>query len=203
MALLKDKDGKTEPEFLRDYDVTKYFRPSVTVDAVLFHVQKIGGLKLLMIKRGGHPYLGMYAFPGGFVDQNESCEAAVSRELAEETGISGVNLRQLVTVSTPDRDPRWRNITAVYCGKVDEKIRAVAGDDADDAIWFDITYDKPEGVLRFDGGDVKFECKLEIARDAFGRIDLNNTRIVGRGRLAFDHAKIICYLFEAIEEGLL
>ena len=102
MAQLKDKNGKTEQEFLREYDVTRYFRPSVTVDAVLYLPSAHGG-KVLLIKRGGHPYLGLFAFPGGFVDENEDCETAVARELFEETGISNVPLRQLVAASTPGR----------------------------------------------------------------------------------------------------
>ncbi|MDE5593364.1 MAG: NUDIX hydrolase, partial [Clostridiales bacterium] len=139
MDLARDKNGKTEAEFLRDYDVSQYFRPSVTVDAVLYRALAENVLRVLMIKRGGHPFIGMYAFPGGFVEKDESCEVAVSRELQEETGIEGLPLGQLTTVSTPDRDPRWRNITVVYAAEVAGDIGLVAGDDAADAKWFDVT----------------------------------------------------------------
>lgn len=195
MDTARDKNGKTEAEFLRDYDVTKYFRPSVTVDAVLF-CRTERGIKLLMIERGGHPYLGMYAFPGGFVDSDEPCEVAASRELMEETGITDVKLRQLITASTPGRDPRWRNITVVFAAETDRPIKATAGDDAAKAKWFDVAFDGE--IMRFSAAGERFTCTLSVVRDAFGMTDLNKTTIVKRGKIAFDHAKIISYLFDVL-----
>lgn len=198
MELPRDKKGRTEAEFLRDYDVTEYFRPSVTVDAVLYS-RTARGLKMLLIGRGGHPYIGNYAFPGGFVNEFESCECAVLRELDEETGVTDVKLEQLVTVSTPGRDPRWRNITVVYCGEVAGEPTAVAGDDAAAAQWFDVSYSRKAQSLDLEcaASGEKFRCVLNVVRDAFGRIDLNETTVTERGMLAFDHAKIIAYLFES------
>lgn len=199
LQLPKDKNGKTEIEFLREYDVTKYFRPSVTVDAVLFYPHA-DGVKILMVERGGHPFIGKYALPGGFVERDESCEAAVARELFEETGVADVPLRQLLSVSTPDRDPRWRNITVVYCGKADESRVAVAGDDAAAVKWFFVKTPKV-GELVFECDDRKFSCKLDVARDAFDAVDINATRVVDRGKTAFDHAKIVYYLIDALRKG--
>lgn len=198
MTAPRDKSGMTEQEFLREYDVTKYFRPSVTVDAVLFVPSTRGG-KLLLIKRGGHPFIGDYAFPGGFVERDEPCEVAAARELSEETGIVGVPLRQLVTASAPHRDPRWRNITVVFTATLDDIQPAVGGDDAETAEWFEFEVDETGNsvVLDFTGPE-KFACKLEVARDTFGTVDLNNTKIIERGRLAFDHSKIVYYLFDTL-----
>lgn len=201
MESARDKNGKTEREFLRDYDVTRYFRPSVTVDAVLYR-RTPDGLRALMIKRGGHPFLGSYAFPGGFVERDESCEQAVERELYEETGIRGVALRQLVAASTPDRDPRWRNITVVFCAEIDDDLTACAGDDASEAVWFDVKF-SDDGTLCFFGGGDAFDAKLEAARDAFGDVDLNRTRITERGKTAFDHAKIVYLLADRLHRGVL
>ncbi|MCH5350738.1 MAG: NUDIX hydrolase [Clostridiales bacterium] len=190
-----DKNGKTLEEFLRSYDVTEYFRPSVTVDAVLLSKTACGG-KVLLIKRGGHPYIGDWAFPGGFVEADESCEEAVARELCEETGITKIPLYQAVTVSTPDRDPRWRNITVVYCALTDE-VKAVGGDDADEACWFDFTYADSGKFVTLDfSGDESFTVKLKVVRDGRGKIDINKTEIVESGKTAFDHAKVLCYLYE-------
>ena len=196
MDFARDKNGKTEQEFLRDYDVTKYFRPSVTVDAVLYRVLSPDTIKLLMIRRGGHPFIGMYAFPGGFVEKDEPCEYAVLRELKEETDISGVNLSQLITASTPDRDPRWRNITVVYSGEVNGDISFAAGDDAIDAKWFNVK--RVGNMLFFTSESKSFTCSLDVKRDGFGRIDINSTKIMDRGLVAFDHAKIICYLMDEL-----
>lgn len=201
MEQARDKNGKTESEFLRDYDVTKYFRPSVTVDAVLFCRKPSNRASVLLIKRGGHPFIGDRAFPGGFVEKDESCEEAVARELYEETGITDVRLSQLVTASTPDRDPRWRNITVVYAAELKHELKAVGGDDAASAEWFDIlcdiseTADGERAVLKLTASET-FETVLRIERDGLGNIDINKTKLLERGKLAFDHAKIIVYLFE-------
>lgn len=196
MKVLRDKNGKTEEEFLREYDVTQYFRPSVTVDGVLYRRTGSNSARILMIKRGGHPYLGMYAFPGGFVDADEPCEVAAARELYEETNIEGIKLYQLITASAPDRDPRWRNITVVFAAELDGDVAAKAGDDADDAKWFDITLDG--STLHFVCGGEKFDVTLDVKRDAFGRVDLNETTVTERGLTAFDHAKIVYYLLDVL-----
>ncbi len=198
MATAKDRNGLTEEQFLRLYDVTKYFRPSVTVDAILHDVAKSGG-KILLIKRGGHPFIGDWAFPGGFVEENEDCETAVARELFEETGVKDMALSQLVTVSTPGRDPRWRNITVVFAARIKDGVNAAGGDDASDAKVFDFTYERRDdlAVMRFfaDGVD-EFSVKVKLAFDKCGLVDINKSEVIERGALAFDHAKIICFLTE-------
>lgn len=198
-----DKNGKTEEQFLRDYDVTKYFRPSVTVDAVLC-VKKSESVRVLMIERGGHPFIGCYAFPGGFVESDEDCETAAARELNEETGISGIALRQLVTASEPKRDPRWRNITVIFYADIQSELHAVGGDDAASAVWFDITCsynktkDDEKAVLDFCADGEQFNVELDVVRDSFGKVDLNKTRIVDRGKTAFDHAVVLLFLYEKL-----
>ncbi|RWY59068.1 NUDIX hydrolase, partial [Escherichia coli] len=70
------------------YDPTRYQRPSVTVDLVIFTIQS-NDLKVLLVKRGVPPYEGMWALPGGFVRIEESLHETARRELAEETGLEG------------------------------------------------------------------------------------------------------------------
>lgn len=198
-----DANGLTEREFLSAYDVTKYFRPSVTVDAVLFCPHTHGG-KILLIKRGGHPFIGKWAFPGGFVEADEPCELAAPRELEEETGISNVPLAQLITASKPGRDPRWRNITVVFYALLESAVSATGGDDAAEARWFDVSAvaQGDKVTLRFDGGDEKFDSTLIIKRDAAGRVNLNNTVITEPGGMAFDHAAITALLIDEHGGGL-
>lgn len=195
-----DKNGKTEAQFLREYDVTQYFRPSVTTDAALYCRTAEHHGKVLLIRRGGHPYIGKWALPGGFVEKDEPCELTAPRELMEETGITGVPLSQLVTVSTPGRDPRWRNITVVYYALLDGVLSAKGGDDAENAEWFDVRYSLDGDAARLElasaDGAIKFTSRLKICRDAFGKIDINNTQILEAGELAFDHSKVLSYLIE-------
>lgn len=74
----RDKNGLTEREFLASYRQKDYPRPSVTVDIAVFQRGQ-GGLRALLIRRGGHPYLGCWALPGGFVNPDEEAHAAAAR----------------------------------------------------------------------------------------------------------------------------
>src|SRR5215467_14799911 len=78
------------------YDASKYERPSVTVDVVMMSLRQ-RDLQVLLIKRRSWPFEGMWAIPGGFVNMNESLEAAAKRELQEETNVQDVYLEQLYT----------------------------------------------------------------------------------------------------------
>lgn len=114
----------------------KYPHPAVTTDCVIFGFDGTR-LKVLLIQRGIEPYKGKWAFPGGFVKMDESCEQGALRELEEETGLTGAYIKQFHTFSDPERDPRERVITIAYFALV--KIQEVhGGDDAAAAQWFDI-----------------------------------------------------------------
>ena len=110
----------------------------VTVDAAVFSFRD-GKARLLLINRKHEPYQGQWAIPGGFVEIDEELEDAVARELAEETGLTGISLEQMRTFGTVGRDPRGRQITVVFMGIAGEEQSNVrAGDDAAQAQWFDI-----------------------------------------------------------------
>jgi 8-oxo-dGTP diphosphatase len=132
MSLALNAAGADVPD---NYDPSTYDRPSVTVDVVIFCLIE-QELCLLLIKRKNPPFAGKWAIPGGFVQINESLEAAASRELAEETGVTGVYLEQLYTFGDPDRDPRTRVITVAYFALLPAGgVTLAAGDDASHAAW--------------------------------------------------------------------
>ncbi len=113
-------------------------RPMVTVDALVFS-RSPSGTKVLLVKRAGEPFKGRWAVPGGFVDMDEELQTAVVRELAEETGLTGVELRQMHTFGKVGRDPRGRQITVCFLGLVENEPAVKGGDDASEARWWDVT----------------------------------------------------------------
>ena len=112
----------------------KYPHPSVTTDCVIFGFDGTQ-LQVLLIERGIEPYKGKWAFPGGFLNMDESAEEEALRELQEETGLTGAYIEQFHTFTEPNRDPRERVITIAYYALV--RIQEVkGGDDAARAKWF-------------------------------------------------------------------
>lgn len=112
----------------------KYPHPAVTTDCVIFGFDG-SQLKVLLIERGIEPYKGRWAFPGGFLNMNETAEQGALRELQEETGLTGAYIEQFHTFTDPKRDSRERVITIAYYALV--RIQEVkGGDDAARAQWF-------------------------------------------------------------------
>lgn len=145
-------------------------QPSVTVDIVIFSVQK-ENLQVLLIKRNIEPFKDMWALPGGFVRINEPLEAAAKRELMEETGVKDVYLEQLYTFGDVERDPRGRVITVAYFALISaEKQILKASTDVSEAQWF-LAYNVPK--LAFDHKKIldyallRLKWKLEYTTVAF------------------------------------
>jgi len=134
-------------------------RPAVAADCVVFSDDN-GITKVLLIRRGAEPFKGMWALPGGHLDENESAEQAISREMEEETNLTGLNFEQLHTYSRFGRDPRGWVVSVVFTSHIalEEAIYAKAGDDAIQLEWFDIN-DLPD--LAFDHNEA---IELAIGR---------------------------------------
>ena len=114
-----------------------YSNPAVAVDAVALREGE-SGTEVLLIRRGGEPWKGRLAFPGGFVDYGENPERAVLRELEEESGVDGFDPVALAIHGDPDRDPRKHIIALFYLVDVDPEAIPRGGDDAADAAWVPI-----------------------------------------------------------------
>jgi 8-oxo-dGTP diphosphatase len=123
----------------KTYDVTRFERPSVTTDIVIFTIIN-ETLKVLLVKRGEWPFKNYYALPGGFVRMTETLDQGAERELREETGVTDVYLEQLYTFGDVKRDPRTRVISVAYMALVDtEKVKLHASTDVIEAKWFDLS----------------------------------------------------------------
>ena len=114
----------------------KYPHPAVTTDCVIFGFDG-SELQVLLIERGIEPFKGKWAFPGGFLNMDETAQEGALRELKEETGLENAYIEQFNTYSDPGRDPRERVITIAHYALV--RIQEVkGGDDAAKAQWFPI-----------------------------------------------------------------
>lgn len=195
--------GEHEEKFLREFDPSKYKNPAVAADTALFALDG-DALKLLLIRRAGYPYKGMWALPGGFVDIDEDTEDSAARELREEAGISGLYLEQAFVWGRPDRDPRQRVITVSYIALAElSKLNPKAGDDAAEAGWFDIKncrrYEK-EGFCYIDYVLRGPETLRPVVKYPLGRIQKISP--LNSGGLAFDHAESIVYSFELLKQRI-
>jgi 8-oxo-dGTP diphosphatase len=112
--------------------------PAIAVDMIIFTMGE-NDLMVLLVQRRGEPFAGHWAFPGGFVDPDESLDQAAARELREETTVSDVYLEQLYTFGEPRRDPRGRVISVAYFALVRKPLAVAGGDDAADARWFPLS----------------------------------------------------------------
>lgn len=115
--------------------------------------------EVLLVRRKNDPYRGHWAFPGGFVEPDETVEAGALRELMEETGVTGIRVEQFGAYGDPGRDPRGRTVAVVYWARVLRKPEIQAGDDAAAAGWFSFNQLPP---LAFDHG--------KIAQDVMRRL---------------------------------
>jgi 8-oxo-dGTP diphosphatase len=127
-------------------------RAANTVDIILIRITPPSS-QILLIERANSPFQGKYALPGGFVNQDETLDNAAIRELAEETGVTDIDLIQIHTFSDPDRDPRGRVITTAYGAILDMDLAVdlKAGDDAAGAHWYDLSELPP---LAFDHREI-------------------------------------------------
>ncbi|MBS9715806.1 NUDIX domain-containing protein [Pseudohalocynthiibacter aestuariivivens] len=124
-----------------------YPHPAVTADIVIFSIRD-EELHVLLIQRKLNPFKGAWALPGGFIQMDEDLETGAARELAEETGLTGIHLEQLGAFGRPDRDPRERVITIAFLALVpSDKLVLSAATDASDAQWHNLS-DLPK--LAFD-----------------------------------------------------
>ena len=115
----------------------KYPRPAVTADCIV--ITRESEPKVLLIQRGNPPFKGAWAFPGGFMDMNETTEQCAIRELEEETGQKVSEVHQIGAYSKVDRDPRGRTVTVAYLAIVDAPMAVSGQDDAAKAQWFPLT----------------------------------------------------------------
>lgn len=133
----------------------EYPHPAVTADCLVF-AHTDNGLYLLLIQRKHDPCKNMWAFPGGFMNIDETTKDAARRELEEETGLKVKELHRVNVFDAVGRDPRERVITVAYYTIVEGLTEVRRRDDASVAEWFPIDNLPP---LAFDHDTILRETK--------------------------------------------
>ncbi|MFG2832280.1 NUDIX domain-containing protein [Streptomyces sp. NPDC048434] len=171
--------GKGDSAFLAAYDPREFPAIAVTVDVVALTL-RAGALHLLLVERGGRPFQGSWALPGGFVQAGrESLDAAAARELAEETGLDAtqlerVHLEQLGSYGDPGRDPRMPVVTVAYLAFAPDLPDARGGGDASSAAWV------PVAALDL-GGRAEAQDPERVTPQTFVEPDAARPRPSGQG----------------------
>lgn len=163
----------------------RYPHPAVATDCIIFgYDYSLKQLKVLLIKRGNEPFKDCWAFPGGFVRENETVESCALRELAEETSIQikPEYMEQFHIFSKPERDNRERVISVAFLALVKES-EVKGGDDANDAKWF---------ILKDNNG-----ASATDENGCSGNLFVDDDN---PGSLAFDHDEMLVMALNRLRE---
>ena len=211
----------TEKDFLKEYDITKYDRPSIATDIVLFTLDNsiknakkvnVGPLQILLIKRASYPFKGQWALPGGFYEKGETLEEAAARELYEETNVRNAYLENTKTFSETGRDPRGWIVSNAFIGAINKSDCNLRADsDAWEAKWFNLSEEKGAGenctVYNLTLTAEDDSCSINIVVKCDKTMEMGRVKhkwsICKSENLGFDHALIITELFQKLKNGIL
>ena len=157
------KNFQNSPAFTilsQEYEMVKKYKEAwkaapfpptfMTVDAVVVQSGHI-----LLVKRGDMPGKGLWALPGGFLNQEETMLDGAIRELKEETKIKVPvpvlkgSIKESKTFDAPNRSSRGRTITQAFLIDlgVGELPKVKGSDDAEKAFWVPFNQVKQEKMF--------------------------------------------------------
>jgi ADP-ribose pyrophosphatase YjhB (NUDIX family) len=113
------------------------------------------GDRYLLVRRAHDPGRGKWSFPGGFVDLDETAEAAAIREAKEETGCTA-EIESLLGIHNSKGPGGKRVAIAVFVGRVTGQCEANS-EEVDAIRWFD------RGEIPW--GEFAFERTAEVLRE--------------------------------------
>ena len=153
-------------EYKKGWENTPYPPTFTTVDCVVIQSGHV-----LLINRKASPGEGLFALPGGFINQQETLLDAAIRELREETKLKVPTpvlkgcLKHEKVFDKPDRSLRGRTITYAYTFLLPpgQLSQVKGGDDASSAKWIPI-----DDVLEME--EFLFEDHIDIIRDGINNV---------------------------------
>ena len=200
---------RSEKEFLKDYDSSRFEKLSMTADILILSVsskdtdnyrktdQKC--MSILLVKRKEYPFLNKWCLPGGFLNpKTETLEECAKRVLKRETNLSNIYLEQLYTFDALDRDPRMRVVSTGFVALIDKNQLT---EKVEYASWFDVVkLEEKNHVVKIvlSNGEeiINFSIKKELRKKTTDRYDYI---IKENEDLAFDHARVILAGIERIK----
>jgi len=214
---METKINMSEQEYLEQYNIEAYDRPSIATDIAVFSVMQEESannrklpeekLKVLLIRRGSHPCMNMWALPGGFCRKNEDIEETARRELKEETGVSDAHLSVVGIEGEVGRDKRGWIISHAFMALIDGRNYQVrGGTDAWEAKWFEINVEnnqlkkavsedsaqiENEYIIHLTADDEALSARILEIKEFTGFHERITYKLVENNAIAFDHAKII------------
>lgn len=209
-----------EKEYLSEYHIDAFERPSIATDIAIFSILNEGiqnnvrklqkkALKLLLIKRGSYPYKDSWALPGGFCKPGEDVRETAKRELFEETNVENAYLQLVGVYGEKNRDPRGWIISNTFMALMDGKACQLRAEtDVWEAGWFHVNVGQHEVKREIFEERIELETEylLELVNEELGitlkakvkeyKSFQNYHESVGYDILepdclAFDHARII------------
>lgn len=207
------KEYKSEDEFLKDYDISKFDQLSMTADILLISVSdhetsnyrktNKKTMSILLVKRNEYPYKDKWCLPGGFLNpKNETLEECAMRVLKQETNLENIYLEQLYTFDNPKRDPRTRVVSTSYMALIDKnKLTQMINKNAS---WFDVVLlednEKEVTITLTNGVDtIHVNVKKELREKTTGRYTVTS---LDNKDLAFDHDLVIVSGLERLRNKL-
>ena len=124
---LVPRDGfKQCPKCQKQY----FFNARPTITLILTNSKS----EVLLTKRAHEPFKDWWDLPGGFVEEGETLEQAVKRELKEETSLTVTDLKYLGSIP---EDYHFRNeiipiVAAAFSGVANDNEKVVVADDVSD-----------------------------------------------------------------------
>lgn len=215
-----------EKEFLEEYDISRYERPSLAADVAVFTIgsgrrldnRKLPEKKLrvLMVKRDSQPFEGQWSLPGGFTKKGETIYETARRKLKEKTGTDKAYLELCHVFSDSGRDPRGWIISQAFMAILNSDDLAAFGTvENDDVSWFDVSVCKKaenklgnaneltcdndyELTLKSCGGDKQLGAVIREHIEYRDYHAVATYQTINSRQIAFDHARIIICIFNRL-----